>query len=169
MPSWGAAPAWASLPRYFTSLPTKPEQPAPTAVNWGVGAPGIEWTIIAMSTSSKAPSAISCCLPPKNSILPSRSSFSRYSSSTNSSAGTAMKTASPSNCSIAPERQRPMAAPNMVVIWALWPQAWAAPVCLSALGCRGETTASNSPITATVARWSRPAARALTPVRASSF
>ena len=61
--------------------------------------------------------------------------------------------------------RRPTAQPSMEASWALCPQAWAAPVALSANGWPGLSTASSSPITATrgpAPRQSQP----FTPVRA---
>ena len=59
-----------------------------------------------------------------------------------------------------------MAAPSMAAIWELWPQEWAAPVSRSAWGCRGQTTASSSPITMTRGPGARPFRSPRTPVMA---
>ena len=59
-----------------------------------------------------------------------------------------------------------MAAPSSPAIWALWPQACAAPVSGSATGCPATTRPSSSPSSAKVGPSFAPAASARTPVSA---
>ena len=161
-PSQGAPPACASLPRNRSSLPIKPPA-APATTARGCGASVSLCTIMAMSISSKAPSAMSCCLPPRYCTSPARLSPARQPISTYSSAGAASRHTLPARLSAT--ARRPTAQPSMEASWALCPQAWAAPVALSANGWPGLSTASSSPITATrgpAPRQSQP----FTPVRA---
>jgi hypothetical protein len=126
----------------------------------------VVWIIIAMSTSSKCPRRSSSGLPPRNSRRPARACCTRHSTSPYSSAGTAKNTTRPARCSKARASQRPMAAPRSPAIWALWPQACAAPVSGSAIGCPATTRPSSSPSSATVGPSLTPEASARTPVRA---
>src|SRR5262245_4405015 len=105
----------------------------------------VVWIIIARSTSSKWPRRRSSGLPPRNSSLPARAWLTRHSISPYSSAGTEKNTARPASWSKALTSSKPIAAPSIPAIWALWPQACAAPVVASPSGWPATTSASSSP------------------------
>src|SRR5690242_17126982 len=128
----------------------------------------VVWIIIERSTSSKCPRRSSSGLPPRNSSLPLRACDTRHSMSPYSSAGTAKNTTRPASWSKALASSSPMAAPSRPATWALWPQAWAAPVWGSATGWPVTTSASSSPSRANVGpEPARPATSARTPVSAN--
>ena len=88
------------------------------------------------------------CLPERNSISPESLSFSRYSISIYSSAGTAMNEMEPFSFARTAGLESPTAAASMFPIWMLWPHTWAAPVFASATRCSGTISESSSPIIA---------------------
>ena len=113
MPWSGAPPAWAALPEEADELRHQTVVGAAERRRGRRSAFAVTWTIIAMSTSSNAPSRISSALPPRNSILPARLAPRRYSISTYSSAGTANSTTRPASSGARPiSAARP--APSML-------------------------------------------------------
>src|SRR5262250_2275326 len=157
----GAPPACAARPTKRAVLPKRPLFEPGTHVGPSSGR-DVVWIIIAMSTSSRWPRRRSSHLPPRNSSRPSLTSLRRHSRSPPSSAGTAMSVRRPARCSKALVVTRPIAAPISPAIWALWPQACAAPVAASASGWPVTTSASSSPSSAKLGPDPRPPA---TPAR----
>ena len=167
MPRWGAPPAWAAWPRKVICLTTHPLEDSLTPVRPSARLE-LVCTIIAMSTSSNAPTRNSSGLPPRNSIFPAARRPKRYPTSTYSSAGTAIHATRPDSSDSTPDLARPVVVPIMVAICALCPQAWAAPVVRSAAGWSATMSESSSPSTATVGPGALPVSIPFTPVSARS-
>ena len=116
MPRCGAPPAWEARPMNWMRLATVPLLVLLMHISFSAGLL-VVCSIIAMWTSSNSPSRTSSGLPPRNSILSSRRSPSRYSISMYSSAGTAMKAMRPARESSTSELVRAVAAPSIMAIW----------------------------------------------------
>ena len=76
----------------------------------------VVWVIIAMSTSSSSPRRMNSDFPPRNSSLSLLRSPARYSSSMNSSAGTAISATRPLRASSTPAACNPAATPSIMPI-----------------------------------------------------